>query len=587
VGPSAQPSPAPVELDYEPAALLRDNGQLEEINGAAGVRLLKADAALLATAAAFLRGAAVPPRFFWATAGQVWLSVALERDEFALRGAGERCVLVSMAEQALPFGLTSRQLDVLTLIAAGLSNVEIAARLCTSVRTVATHIEHLIEKTGRPNRAALAALAAERGVLRLPIPGQPDQPQDVAARPAATAASTRTRRTGRRPFIIGSAFPLRGPARADGHEMRNGSALAIAELNARGGIAGRPIRQVVLDLDVFSADNVRKTFGELASAEVDALTSGYMFAEDAAREVAATYGAPYLHAMTSEAQAQQVRDGPGPYGHIFQVCPTEIHYGLGFIRFLDDLAASGRWRPPNRSLAFIETPVPSGHMASQAVFDRAEASGWSIERCDLIPAIDADWKEVIAGLGRLAPAAVMITNFLPAELTQFQRHFVAAAPPTLAYAVYTPSVPEFSALAGPSAEGLIWSTVTGTYSDTIGLGFSRRYARAYGRPPGRSHAGIAYDEVYLLARAWAAATNPRNFSAVAEQLRRQIHRGVNGSYCLDNPGQSGLAYPDVTLDPSLGQAQLVFQVQQGGHKILSPAPYAESEYRKPPWLREL
>jgi branched-chain amino acid transport system substrate-binding protein len=62
---------------------------------------------------------------------------------------------------------------------------------------------------------------------------------------------------------------------------------------------------------------------------------------------------------------------------------------------------------------------------------------------------------------------------------------------------------------------------------------------------------------------------------------------VNGSYCLDNPGQSGLAYPDVTLDPSLGQAQLVFQVQQGGHKILSPAPYAESEYRKPPWLREL
>jgi branched-chain amino acid transport system substrate-binding protein len=364
--------------------------------------------------------------------------------------------------------------------------------------------------------------------------------------------------------------------------MRNGSALAIAELNGRGGIAGRPIRQIVVDLDIFSADSVRKAFGELISAEVDALTSGYMFAEDAARQLAAGYGAPYLHAMTSEAQAQQVRERPG--GHIFQVCPTEIHYGLGFIRFLEDLPCSGSWRPPNRSLAFIETPVPSGHMASQAVFECADSAGWSIERCDLVPAVNADWSEVVAGLARLAPAAVMITNFLPAELARFQRHFAAAGLPALVYAVYTPSVPEFCARAGAAAEGLIWSTVTGTYNDTLGLGFRNRYTRAYGRPPGRSHAGIAYDEVYLLAQAWATAANPRNFSAVADQLRRQIHRGVNGSYCLDNPAQCGLAYPDVTLDPSLGQAHLIFQIQNGEHRILSPGPYAEAAFRIPPWL---
>jgi branched-chain amino acid transport system substrate-binding protein len=580
----ATAAPQAVGLDYAPAVLIGPDGRLEEVNGAAGLRLLKADAGLLAAAAAFLHTGPARARFFWDSAVHGWLSVAVERED---RPASAPGLLVSLVAEAPPFGITSRQLDVLTLVAAGLTNQEIAARLCTSVRTVGTHVEHLLEKTGRPKRAALAALAIEQGVIRLPVPGGEAGQAGTGgllSTPGPAGRAAGAARTGKRPFIIGSAFPLRGPAGADGHEMRNGSALAIAELNAGGGIAGRPIRQIVLDLDIFSASSVRTAFAELISAEVDALTTGYLFAEDVARELAAGYGAPFLHAMTSEAQAQQVREQPGSHGHIFQVCPTEIHYGLGFIRFLDELTASGRWQPPNRRLAFVETPLPSGHMASQAVFGRADESGWSVERCDLVPALNADWDAVLAGLGRLAPAAVMVTNFLPAELARFQRHFAQAAPPTLVYAVYTPSIPEFSQLAGPAAEGLVWSTVTGTYGDGIGLGFRSRYMRAYGRPPGRSHAGIAYDEVHLLARAWAATANPRNFAGVAEQLRRTIHRGVNGSYWLDNAGQCGLAYPDMTLDPSLGQAHLVFQVQGGEHRILSPGPYAESCFRLPPWL---
>jgi branched-chain amino acid transport system substrate-binding protein len=59
---------------------------------------------------------------------------------------------------------------------------------------------------------------------------------------------------------------------------------------------------------------------------------------------------------------------------------------------------------------------------------------------------------------------------------------------------------------------------------------------------------------------------------------------VNGSYSFDNPGQCTLAYPDVTLDPSIGQAHLVFQIQDAEHRILSPVPYAESTFRRPPWM---
>jgi branched-chain amino acid transport system substrate-binding protein len=184
---------------------------------------------------------------------------------------------------------------------------------------------------------------------------------------------------------------------------------------------------------------------------------------------------------------------------------------------------------------------------------------------------------------RTDPDAILVTDFLPAELAGFQRRFVATPTDALVFAVYSPSVPQFMEIAGGAAEGLVWSTVTGTYGDDMGEGFMSRYASFNGRPPGRSHAGIAYDEVHLLARAWSDVDNPRDLRAVAGRLRRVPHRGVNGSYFLDNERQSGLAYPDLTRDPSLGQAHLVLQVQDGKHRILSPAPYVEARFRPPSW----
>jgi DNA-binding CsgD family transcriptional regulator len=44
----------------------------------------------------------------------------------------------------------------------GLTNPEIAARLYIARRTVATHLEHIYQKTGLPNRTALAVAARQR-----------------------------------------------------------------------------------------------------------------------------------------------------------------------------------------------------------------------------------------------------------------------------------------------------------------------------------------------------------------------------------------------------------------------------------------
>jgi DNA-binding NarL/FixJ family response regulator len=61
--------------------------------------------------------------------------------------------------------LTARELEVLKLIAEGLTNGEIADRLFTSKRTIETHRQNIIGKTHAKNTAALIKLAVSRGLI--------------------------------------------------------------------------------------------------------------------------------------------------------------------------------------------------------------------------------------------------------------------------------------------------------------------------------------------------------------------------------------------------------------------------------------
>ncbi len=63
------------------------------------------------------------------------------------------------------------------------------------------------------------------------------------------------------------------------------------------------------------------------------------------------------------------------------------------------------------------------------------------------------------------------------------------------------------------------------------------------------------------------------------------YRGVNGVYYLGGESHCALSYPDTTNDPSLGQAHLVLQVQDGESRVLAPGLYAEAQFRTPPWMR--
>jgi branched-chain amino acid transport system substrate-binding protein len=371
----------------------------------------------------------------------------------------------------------------------------------------------------------------------------------------------------------------------DQKDWLNGVSLAIDEINAAGGLAGRKLRVEVTDIDIMTPEGTVSAIQTLTGKHVHAIASAFVLIPQPAMDAAAASGTPYLHGNTSIASLDLVKGNFAKYKNIFQIDPAETWYGYGFVRYLKKLAASGGWKPKNNKIHIVQEQIAYTQVISKSVQKAIAESGgeWVLGPVTDIQFPVQDWSPVLRALHESDAGVLFIDHWVAAELAAFAQQFAAdPVKGSLVYLQYGPSQPEFLKLAGGSAEGMVWGTVIGTHADANAKEFRSKYMKRFGDSMGIVYTGSGYDTVKLLAGIWAK-TDPSNFDAVGAAIRKSRYEGVCGTYSFDNAEQAPPIHPWQTEDVKAGISHLLLQVQDGQHRIIAPDELAEVKIKPAPW----
>ena len=394
---------------------------------------------------------------------------------------------------------------------------------------------------------------------------------------------------------VGQAAPLTDFAAADGVEFKNGLTLACEEINALGGILGRPLEPTFEDTkQMGDATNVQAVQRLIDRSGVHAVINGYNIGSGAAiQDTIADSGIIYVHYDTTIGHNNLIASDPNRYFGSFQGDPAEYWYGPGFLAFLKGLEDSAQYKRPNNKMAVILSAGVYSTNIANAVKEQASAFGWEISLFETVSVPTSEWGPTLAKIRQDPPAVICVTHFLPADLAQFMVQFSTNPTNSLIYMQYGPSIPAFRDIAGDASVGVIYATVVGCLQDEIGSAFETRYKAKFGPDAGHNAGAQPYDGCYLWATAAALAggtgepDNADQNRKVADRMRALIWRGVCGTTRFNPKVNAAYTYPAEVQDSSLAMPHQFLQIadKTKGGGLIAPPPYNTAKFVMPPWIK--
>ena len=396
--------------------------------------------------------------------------------------------------------------------------------------------------------------------------------------PAAAAAGT-----SKQPLVIGSGVPVTGVYAGDGQQMLRGQQLAVAEINAAGGVLGRPLKLAVLDTQAQQPDVMKSVLQKFVSQNVAAIFVPFTTYTSVEYPVVGHSGIPMFHVNTWHGNVDFVKQNG--FKNIFQGDPSETWYGPGFVVLVQDLIARKAWTPSSKTMAIVTSNDPYSLNISKTFQSSMQKLGWKSTMFQQFTAPQADWSATLVKIRSQPPGIVFFSDYAAGDEASFIKQFAQSPTKSLVYQQYAPSIPQYLQLAGSAANGVVWSTVVGILqNDPIADPFNAAFQAKFNASAGFSNAGDQYDLVHLWANAVAEAGDPKDFAKVNKIVKGTVYRGVCGTYSFPDDYLTCYPYPDHTKDPSLGMAHLTFQIQNGKQVLISPEPYATGSFQLPGWL---
>jgi branched-chain amino acid transport system substrate-binding protein len=401
----------------------------------------------------------------------------------------------------------------------------------------------------------------------------------------STEATPAAASTSKQPIVIGSGSPVTGVYAGDGQQMIRGQQLAVAEINAAGGVLGRPLKLAVLDTQAQQPDVMKSVLQKFVSQNVAAIFVPFTTYTSVEYPVVAQAGMPMFHVNTWHGNVDFVKQNG--IKNIFQGDPSETWYGPGFTGLVQDLITKKAWTPSSKTMAIVTSNDPYSLNIAKTFQSSMQKLGWKSTMFQQFTVPQADWSATLVKIRSQSPGIVFFSDYAAGDEASFIKQFSQSPTKSLVYQQYAPSIPQYLQLAGSAANGVVWSTVVGILqNDPIAGPFNAAFQAKFNAPAGFSNAGDQYDLVHMWAQAVAEAGDPYDFAKVNKIVKGTVYRGVCGTYSFPDAYLTCYPYPDKTKDPSLGMAHLTFQIQNGKQVLISPEPYATGSFQLPGWLKK-
>jgi len=327
------------------------------------------------------------------------------------------------------------------------------------------------------------------------------------------------------PIRIGAVYPLTGGVSYDGITKLNGARLAVDEINARGGVLGRPLELLAEDGACNPAQSVASAEKLITQSKVVAMLGAICSsATGAMGETIRKYKIPHV---TGVSTAEKLTEQGNPY--FFRATTTTTLNGKFMGETLSKLAGGKR-------IAFVVTSDDWGRSAAQSYGDSFKARGAEIVATEFFDRAETDFAPLLIKVRAAKPDAIFSTGgFQNAANVTKQARQAGLSQVIIGEGAFTSEA--YNKLVEPFTDnvyGIIeWVTAIDSARNRK---FIDDYKAKYKEVPTKFSVG-GYQTVYIVAQAIQRAGSTDG-DRVRDALKATSYDGLTGTYRFDEKGQA-------------------------------------------------
>lgn len=393
------------------------------------------------------------------------------------------------------------------------------------------------------------------------------------------------------PIKVGVPEKITGPYASDAITSMRGIEMAIDDINAEGGLLGRPLEMVVFDIEDMTAEKIVASAEELILKEkVDVLISGYAgMGPD--YEQYGKYDVPFFNLDSVSSCTDMVAENPEQYFNCFHLGPVDYEFGDVHMEAMDKFP----YGYPNKRIGLIAADFEWEVKFTQlGMAPKARELGWEVVFEKVVPYGTTDYRPILAEMRAMdpPPALIWFEDMYPADTLTFLDQFLLDPTDTLLSLGYVVPFPEWLQLVGEKGEGIFGLGVPGPRTmppeewEDFGtprweesIEWIERYERLYDEKYTFVCAGVLYDALFHWAEAVEAVGDPSKHREICEYIAENPYEGLCATYDYDEALKLKMyGYPSPTVQIQNGEPVEVYS---------SGMPYPGSEVIMPPYLAEV